>query len=105
MIDKIENNNVPLPEMHEKLKEDYVCYVRYLGSGSFTNVFSIRHKNGERYAIKEAVLYSDRESIMEEVRVMEGINHPNIIPLMEILELDNKVCLIMELAEGNNYFL
>ena len=57
------NSSVPLPEMHEKLKENYVCYA------------------------------------------MEGIHHPNIISLKEVLELDNKLCLIMELVEGNSKFL
>ena len=104
-MEEIKNDNVSLPEMHEKLKEDYVCYVSYLGSGGFANIFSIRHKNGERYAIKEAVLLSDRESIVEEANMMKSIDHPNIISLKEVLELDNKVCLIMELVESNDCFL
>ncbi|CAB1348721.1 unnamed protein product, partial [Coregonus sp. 'balchen'] len=42
--------------------------------------------------------------LFREVRIMKGLNHPNIVQLFEVIETENTLYLIMEYASGGEVF-
>jgi len=72
---------------------DYVVG-KQIGAGSFSVVWHARHKvHGTEVAIKEiATLRLNKklqESLMSEIFILKRINHPNIISLHDIIQVQN----------------
>eukprot|EP00063_Salmo_salar_P017772 XP_013992607.1 PREDICTED: MAP/microtubule affinity-regulating kinase 4-like isoform X5 [Salmo salar] len=44
------------------------------------------------------------DHLFREVRIMKGLNHPNIVQLFEVIETDKTLYLIMEYASGGEVF-
>jgi len=44
------------------------------------------------------------ENILREIKIMKLLEHPNIVKLIEIIELDTKTCLVMEYVDGGDLF-
>lgn len=70
---------------------DYVVG-KQIGAGSFSVVWHARHKvHGTEVAIKEiATLRLNKklqESLMSEIFILKRINHPNIISLHDIIQV------------------
>lgn len=69
-----------------------------------------RNSDGERFAVKafsKDYLNSQdkgRESLINEIEIMQAVSHPNIIDLVEIHESKNSLYLVMELLEGGEIF-
>lgn len=66
---------------------------RQIGSGSFSVVWHARHRvHGTEVAIKEIVAErlnkKLQESLKSEISTLKNINHPNIIRLHEIIEVN-----------------
>jgi hypothetical protein len=77
-----------------------------LGRGAFGEVHRARHiESGRLYAIKKlrvsSLCTANRTArLRNEVRVLTGCRHPNIIRLREVFGTDEYVYLVMELARG-----
>ena len=51
--------------------------------------------------------HSDREIMRlvdKEIRIMSVLDHPHVIHLNEVYEDENRVCFVMELAQGGEVF-
>lgn len=85
--------------------EDY-SLGRDIGKGAYAIVKEAVHKTtGQRVAIKfyDKSKLSDvqrRKSVRREIKLMEKMNHPNIIKLYDSFETDESVCIVMELVSG-----
>ncbi|KAA6383280.1 MAG: putative protein serine/threonine kinase [Streblomastix strix] len=81
--------------------------LEFLGEGSFGKVKKGKNKKtGQFVAIKfinKSNVIKDLhqiDSLFNEINIMKNMNHPGIISLYEVYELDDKLCLVMELVKG-----
>lgn len=81
--------------------------VKMIGKGSFARVYLIENKKTKRqFAVKafsKEYLLSQpkgRESLMNEIEVMQRLKHPYIMSLEEVHESKNSIYLVVELLEG-----
>ncbi|XP_052615508.1 sperm motility kinase 3A-like [Peromyscus californicus insignis] len=92
----------PVPiHWYETLLAQYRI-LRTIGQGSYAEVKLAQHRlTGAEVAIK--VLLKRKQQIFRiwsEVGIMKRMNHPNIISLLQIIETEQNIFLILELAEG-----
>jgi len=79
-----------------------------IGAGSFARVYRAFHvKTGDIKAIK--VLRSRhsnddemREHFLREGKVVMTLRHPNIVPIYEVDEADDRIYMVMDFVEGQN---
>ena len=81
--------------------------LKMIGKGSFARVYLVQNKeNGRRYAVKafskEYLLSQNKgkESLINEIEVMQRLNHEFVMNLEEIHESKNSIYLVLELLEG-----
>ena len=116
-INNVKNRFLPIPESAQKGLEREVTITDFdilkeLGSGSFGNVYLVRHKvTKAEYAIKaidkrNKTNQEEKPYFRREVEVMYKIHHPNVVKLFGHFE-DNYYCyFIMEyISKGNVYNL
>ena len=106
---------LPFPEsamkgLEREVKIADFDILKELGSGSFGNVYLVKHKvTGAEYAIK-AIDKRNKENIEEkpyfkrEVEVMYKIHHPNVVKLYGHFEDNNYCYFIMEYISKGNIF-
>ncbi|KAI8067508.1 kinase-like domain-containing protein [Gongronella butleri] len=94
-----------------------------LGDGAFSNVYrGLDTKSGQSVAIKVARKHTDddlthlhpnmkkkprvteRANILKEVKIMQNIDHPNIIRLNQFMESKENYFLVMDLCDGGELF-
>ncbi|CAF1569831.1 unnamed protein product [Rotaria magnacalcarata] len=95
---------------HTRLYDDGILETKYeisnkLGEGSFGTVYRVRNKETDLfYAMKTIAKKPGNKikaiSLDNEVKLLEEINHPNLIQLHEVLESSQNLYLIVELCEG-----
>lgn len=75
-----------------------------LGEGSFGKVYKVTHRpTGDLYAIK--VVSKEKmkspsmlKQIQNEIEIMQGITHPNIVKLWTYFENEKNIYLVLELG-------
>ncbi|XP_052052906.1 sperm motility kinase 3A-like [Apodemus sylvaticus] len=80
--------------------------LRTIGQGSYAQVKLAHHRlTGTAVAIK-VLLKENTEfyPITTEVGIMKRVNHPNIVSLHQIIETEQNIFLILELADGRELF-
>lgn len=80
-----------------------------LGSGSFATVVEALNKDDKKsYAIKcikkENLSEDDEVDLMNEIDILQSINHPNIIRLYEVYNEADTYYLVTELLQGGELF-
>lgn len=74
-----------------------------LGSGGTARVWAVRHRTlGTRHALK-VLTWSDetlRERLLREARAQARLDHPNILPVRDVLEVGEAPALLMPLIDG-----
>ncbi|MBN3287036.1 KPSH1 kinase, partial [Polyodon spathula] len=78
-----------------------------IGRGSFSRVVRVEHKATKQpFAIKmiETKAKEGREVCESELSVLRRVSHCNIIQLIEVLESQERVYMVMELATGGELF-
>ncbi|XP_041657349.1 MAP/microtubule affinity-regulating kinase 4 isoform X3 [Cheilinus undulatus] len=83
--------------------------LKTIGKGNFAKVKLARHiLTGKEVAIKiidkTQLNPTSLQKLFREVRIMKGLNHPNIVKLFEVIETDKTLYLIMEYASGGEVF-
>uniref|UniRef100_A0A8B9JU63 non-specific serine/threonine protein kinase n=1 Tax=Astyanax mexicanus TaxID=7994 RepID=A0A8B9JU63_ASTMX len=72
--------------------------LKTIGKGNFAKVKLARHiLTGREVRLVQKCLF-------REVRIMKGLNHPNIVQLFEVIETEKTLYLIMEYASGGEVF-
>ncbi|XP_067101849.1 LOW QUALITY PROTEIN: MAP/microtubule affinity-regulating kinase 4 [Osmerus mordax] len=83
--------------------------LKTIGKGNFAKVKLARHiLTGREVAIKiidkSQLNPTSLQKLFREVRIMKGLNHPNIVQLFEVIETEKTLYLIMEYASGGEVF-
>jgi len=52
--------------------------------------------------IEEKGLKSEKQKVMilNEIKILRKIDHPNVVKIYEVYELDNEICIVLEYIEG-----
>ncbi|KAK1343261.1 hypothetical protein QTO34_016039 [Cnephaeus nilssonii] len=80
---------------------DYIL-LNFIGKGSFANVMLARHiLTGTEVAVK-VMRQQDSSRVFQEVHSLQGLNHPNIIKLFEVIGTPNQFYLFLEHVTGKN---
>ena len=85
--------------------------IKMIGKGSFARVYLVENKETKaKFAVKafskEYLLSQSKgkESLMNEIEIMQLVKHPNIMDLQELHESKNSIYLVLELLEGGELF-
>ena len=79
-----------------------------LGEGSFGKVYEATSDEGRKVAIKKVdqkLIISDKylkESLDNEISIMQKLRHPNIVELYEVITTANNIYLVMEFCSGGD---
>ena len=116
-LNTVKSRFLPIPESaskgleHEAKITDFEI-LKELGSGSYGNVYLVKHKKtGAEYAIKaidkrNKTNQEEKPYFRREVEVMYKIHHPNVVKLYGHFEDNNYCYFIMEyISKGNVYNL
>ncbi|SPQ98485.1 non-specific serine/threonine protein kinase [Plasmodiophora brassicae] len=73
-----------------------------IGEGSFGKVYKARHKaTGHLVAMKFITKRRSQEVLLrQEIAILQDLNHPNIILLLDSFETNAEICLVTEFAQG-----
>ncbi|CAD8063586.1 unnamed protein product [Paramecium primaurelia] len=81
--------------------------LKIIGKGNFAKVYQATKKeNNTQYAIKafskEYMLQQSKgiESMLNEIKLMRRLNHPNIVKLYEVHETTNSVYFVLDMIQG-----
>ncbi|KTW26115.1 hypothetical protein T552_03009 [Pneumocystis carinii B80] len=83
--------------------------IEKMGDGAYSEVYkAICNETKEYVAIKAIrkyqLNYTQKVSVFKEIRIMQDINHPNIVRFLGFLENNDYYFLILELVEGGEIF-
>jgi len=89
-----------------KMFGDYTA-TKVVGAGSFTEVWEAKHTlHGNKVAIKDVNLQKLNKHLREcldcEVNFLRSVNHPNIIRLLETMEVGDHLFLVLEYCAGGD---
>jgi len=89
------------------------CYVlnRVIGHGPFSTVYHCIDESDPSHPAysckvtqKDLLMRYSRTNLVREVSILHSIQHDNIVPLHDLLETDDFVCLIFPYMEGGELF-
>ena len=96
------------PPQHFSLNDVSFQKGRLLGVGTFGKVYEAIHlASGEMIAVKQIELKTKRaeetaRAVEQEIRMMEGLRHANIVRLLGFSVVERTMNVVMELVPGNS---
>lgn len=112
-------NNVKMPRAQpaliragsfKQIREKYIIHPKFLGTGTYGKVYL--GTNSANRDIKVAIKTLSKrkltekqiEEIKDEIKILQSLDHPNIIRYFETFENEKFLYLVMEYCEGGELF-
>lgn len=97
-------------EIEEKIIKDYLVQ-ELLGEGTYSKVYKVKHLKADKtYAMKKIEIYKfegkELQNILNEIRILSSIRHPNIIEYKEsFIDFDTQtLCIVTEYADYGDLY-
>lgn len=91
---------------HCEITEDYQITIE-IGSGGYGKVFLAEHLNSHIIRAVKAISKSSIQnynSFMNEISILKGLNHPNIVNIIETYETSTICYIVLEYCTGGDLF-
>lgn len=109
-LDKMKKmSKMDLAQSGDEMVGDYIIGEK-LGQGSFGKVMLGTHIATKQKVALKFIDYSktksqkERDNIKREVRLMQLLDHPNIVKLLEVIEQNQVTCIVLEYISGGELF-
>ncbi|KAL6771134.1 CNK1B [Auxenochlorella protothecoides x Auxenochlorella symbiontica] len=108
IFDKLHHKKLdPFKGQHNLCLLKHFHIVKELGSGSYSHVYQVqRVDDGREYALKATDMSKlssvERISLVEEIRYLASLSHPNIVRYYEAFVEEQWLCIITELVLGGD---
>lgn len=95
------------PTEKQEKPENYIK-LKLLGTGTFGKAFLVKGEHsGELFVIKEIDISemsdAEKKEALKEAKIMESLNHPNIIRFKEVYKTKKgALCIVMDYADGGD---
>ena len=82
--------------------------IKLLGEGSFGKAFLVQCDSDKSYRVIKQVdiarmSESERQDTLKEAKILEALNHPNVIRFQEVYKTKKgKLCIVMDYADGGD---
>jgi len=78
--------------------------IELIGEGAYGKVYKVKQsENGKIYAMKKLFFREEKEglpsSAVREIAILNGLNHINIVKLVEVIQIEKKLSLVFEYAK------
>jgi calcium-dependent protein kinase len=109
----LDKNHLQHNLVSSKTKDFHDVYeiVELIGEGSISRISKVRkkgEKDGTMYALKEIELSLVKkeyiDELINEIELLKGIDHPDIIKAYETFKLKNRMAIVMELLTGGDLY-
>jgi fused-like protein len=92
-----------LSKIHKKFKMDNYHVLHPIGEGSFGKVFKGRRKHSGqvvalKFITKRGKTEKDLTNLRQEIEILRGLHHENIILLLDSFETSHEFCVVTEFA-------
>ena len=89
--------------VEKKAMDEFGGYldIELIGEGAYGQVHKVKHaESGKIYALKKIFLREEKEGIpssaVREIAILNGINHINIVKLLEVIQTEKNLSLVFE---------
>lgn len=94
--------------VNEEISDNYKI-MKAIGEGAFSTVYLAKHiKSGLKRCIKKIrksnFTSDESEDIMNEIKILRDIDHPNIINIIEYYESKRSLYIVTEFLDGGELF-
>jgi NIMA (never in mitosis gene a)-related kinase len=101
------NNNNCRVEIMDNI--DNYQRIKVVGKGTFGQAVLVKNKlDGLNYIMKQitvsAMSVKEKQESLNEVNVLSNLKHPNIVQYVTSFQSGNKLCIVMEYAEGGDLY-
>ena len=95
------------PQIKFMPKVDDILLIQKLGKGSFGEVYLSQNVNSNKIFAtkkidKKKVVGENKKYFDSEIKVLQNLNHPNIIKIYKVKETQNNYYIVMEYANGGS---
>ena len=109
----VEASNTPVAASQSKPKKQLETYkkIKVLGKGSFGKAFLVQCGTDGSYAVVKKIdikkmSEDDKQATFREAKILEVLNHPNIIRFKEVYKTKaGQLCIVMDHADGGDMAL
>jgi serine/threonine protein kinase len=75
-------------------------YVRQIGTGGYSNVHLVFSEKYQQYFVIKENIMSSKEELMNEFELLQSFDHPNIVYIYSLLDIDSGNCIVLEYCSG-----
>ena len=106
-IEKV-NKSSFVGKVHSDIKKDYRM-LKVLGKGAFSKVYQAQHRKSKLLRCIKKIdklnfTVNQNESIMNEIKILTEVNHPNLLKIIEYYEKDDSLYIVTEYLKGGELF-
>ena len=109
MVDKVKVSGSQFVTQGEGTLRDVYKIGQQLGEGAFGEVRKCTHRETKEVRAvkvlkKESMDQSEKESMLNEIKILKSLDHPNIVKIYEYFEDEKRFYIVTDLVKGGELF-